>query len=209
MTGFRTFATATLALAMATTLAAQQITIRAGVLLDGKGGQTRNTTIVIEGGGINPNVGQNLTPDAPLLNWRITDYRKTLDLQNHRVRVERHRIDLVEEQRPAVRLDHPADLAVERAGEGPRLVPEQLALDQIGRHRAAIDGEQRGARALRGGVDCLRDDGLADPALPLDQHRHARTRRLGRDRERGAELGRKDGRLHEPGQAPARVVVDG
>ena len=38
--------------AFATTLAAQQITIRAGVLLDGKGGQTRNTTIVIEGGKI-------------------------------------------------------------------------------------------------------------------------------------------------------------
>lgn len=35
--------------AFSVTLAAQQITIRAGVLLDGKGGQTRNTTIVIEG----------------------------------------------------------------------------------------------------------------------------------------------------------------
>ena len=42
--------TLTLAALIPVTLAAQQITIRAGVLLDGKGGQTRNTTIVIEGG---------------------------------------------------------------------------------------------------------------------------------------------------------------
>lgn len=48
-------------------------------------------TLVIEGAGINPNVGQNLTPDAPLLNWRVTDYRKTIDLPNHRVRIEQHR----------------------------------------------------------------------------------------------------------------------
>ena len=40
----------------------------------------------------------------------------------------------------------------------------------------------------RGGVDRVGDDFLADPALALDQHRHARARRLGGDRQRGAEL---------------------
>jgi imidazolonepropionase-like amidohydrolase len=38
-----------LAAAFSVPLGAQQITIRAGTLLDGKGGQVRNTTIVIEG----------------------------------------------------------------------------------------------------------------------------------------------------------------
>lgn len=38
-----------LAVAFSAPLGAQQITIRAGTLLDGKGGQVRNTTIVIEG----------------------------------------------------------------------------------------------------------------------------------------------------------------
>jgi len=38
-----------LALLFSTVLLGQQITIRAGTLLDGKGGTVRNTTLVIEG----------------------------------------------------------------------------------------------------------------------------------------------------------------
>ena len=58
-----------LAAVFAATLAAQQITIRAGVLLDGKGGQTRNTTVVIEGSRIvkiDPSI-KNVTYDLSKL----------------------------------------------------------------------------------------------------------------------------------------------
>jgi Metallo-beta-lactamase superfamily len=48
-------------------------------------------TLVIEGAGINPNVGQNRNPDDPLPNWKVTDYRKTIDLVNGRMRLEQHR----------------------------------------------------------------------------------------------------------------------
>ena len=47
MKGFKILLTA--AASCGLLAAQQQITIRAGTLLDGKGGVTRNTTIVIEG----------------------------------------------------------------------------------------------------------------------------------------------------------------
>ena len=49
-------------------------------------------SLVIEGAGIDPNVGQNRNPDDPLPNWRVTDYRKTIDLANGRIRLQQHRV---------------------------------------------------------------------------------------------------------------------
>jgi hypothetical protein len=48
-------------------------------------------TLVIEGAGINPDVGQNRNPDDPLPDWKVTDYRKTIDLVNGRMRLEQRR----------------------------------------------------------------------------------------------------------------------
>ncbi len=48
-------------------------------------------TLVVEGSGTNPNVGQNRNPDDPLPDWKVTDYRKTIDLMNGRMRIEQHR----------------------------------------------------------------------------------------------------------------------
>ena len=83
-----------------------------------------------------------------------------------------------------------ADLAFERAGERALLVPEQLAFDEVGGDRAAIDRDHRLLAARGGGVDRLGDDFLADAALALDQHGDAGAGGLGGDRERGAEIGR-------------------
>ena len=61
---------------------------------DALGGKARIQTLrtlVIEGSGTNPNVGQNRTPDDALPDWKVTDYRKTIDLANQRMRIEQHR----------------------------------------------------------------------------------------------------------------------
>jgi hypothetical protein len=61
---------------------------------DALGGKARIQTLrtlIIEGSGTNPNVGQNRNPDDPLPDWKVTDYRKTIDLANGRMRIEQRR----------------------------------------------------------------------------------------------------------------------
>jgi len=52
-------------------------------------------TLTIEGEGENPNLGQNLTPDAPLTVWKVTNFKRTIDLNQGsgkgRMRVEQVR----------------------------------------------------------------------------------------------------------------------
>lgn len=44
-------------------------------------------TLVIEGEGSAPNLGQNRLPDDELPVWRVTEYRRAIDLANNRTRV--------------------------------------------------------------------------------------------------------------------------
>jgi hypothetical protein len=58
------------------------------------GGQNRvlaAKTLTIEGGGPAPNVGQNTMPDGELPVWQVSDYRRTMDLANARMRVQQRR----------------------------------------------------------------------------------------------------------------------
>ena len=48
-------------------------------------------TLIVEGEGTNPNVGQNRNPNDPLLDWKVTEYKKTIDLAGGRMRLEQHR----------------------------------------------------------------------------------------------------------------------
>jgi len=48
-------------------------------------------TLTIEGEGDAPNVGQNTMPDSELPNWKVSDFRRTIDLPNHRMRVQQVR----------------------------------------------------------------------------------------------------------------------
>jgi len=78
-------------------------------------------TLVIEGSGSNPNIGQNVTPDAELNIWRVTDFRRTLDLANGRmylrqVRAARFPFALATVQRQMQGLD--GDVAYNRAQDG-------------------------------------------------------------------------------------------
>ena len=65
----------------------------------------------------------------------------------------------------------PADLPPFRAGEGPFLVAEQLALQQRVVQDGAVERDERARPPRVGGVDRLRDQLLAGPGLALDQHR--------------------------------------
>ena len=48
-------------------------------------------TLIIEGAGTNPNVGWNRNPDDPLPDWKVTDYRKVIDLVRERMQVRQRR----------------------------------------------------------------------------------------------------------------------
>jgi hypothetical protein len=58
------------------------------------GGKTRIQqlkTLTIEGEGEAPNLGQNITPDAPLPVWKVSGFHRTVDLANLRTRVRQMR----------------------------------------------------------------------------------------------------------------------
>src|ERR1700722_13042470 len=58
------------------------------------GGQDRiqaAKTLVVEGEGDAPNLGQNVTPDGDLPVWKVTEYKRTIDLANGRMRTQQLR----------------------------------------------------------------------------------------------------------------------
>src|SRR5665213_682535 len=93
---------------------------------DALGGKARIKalrTLVIEGAGIDPNVGQNRNPDDPLPNWKVTDYRKTIDLAEGRMRLQQRRVaefafSMANDVRQDLRLD--GDVAF-NVGPGTRM----------------------------------------------------------------------------------------
>src|SRR5690606_6092462 len=104
--------------------------------------------------------------------------------------------DLVEQQRAAVRALEIALVLARRAGEAALLVAEHLALDELGRYRAAVHREKGPVAPSRQLVDRLRDDLLARPALAADQHAH---RGAGHARDLVIDL------AHHFGSAPQRA----
>ena len=88
-----------------------------------------------------------------------------------------------------------------RAGERALLVAEQLALEQVGRDRAAVDDHERLVRARAGAVDRLRRLPLAGAGLALEQHGRVAGRRLLHQRERHA-------RRHATCRASRRTTCD-
>ena len=105
--------------------------------------------------------------------------------------------DLVEQQRAAVGLDHPADALGEGARKGARHMAEQLAVDDVGRDRLAVDLDQRPAGAQAGVMDGAGEGFLAAAGFADDQDRQAVARRLGGDRQRGTKIGRGADQLVE------------
>jgi hypothetical protein len=62
-----------------------------------------------------------------------------------------------------------------RSGEATALVSEQLAFDEVGRYRAAVERNERGLAAAAELVHGLRHQLFAGSALTGDQHRGFRS----------------------------------
>jgi len=99
-------------------------------------------TLVIEGSGTNPNVGQNRNPDDPMPDWKVTDYRRTIDLANGRMRLEQHR---------------QAQFAFSMAND----VRQNLCLDGDIAYNVGTDG--KAARASEAGTRDRRIEMLGNP----------------------------------------------
>ena len=81
------------------------------------------------------------------------------------------RLDLVQEERPAVGERDQAGLRRARVGVGAARVPEQLVLDQVLGKRAAIDRHERAILPAARIVDGARGHFLAGAGLAFDQDR--------------------------------------
>lgn len=91
-------------------------------------------TLVIEGSGVNPNVGQNRNPDDPLPDWKVTEYKKILDLTAGRMRVQQHRqaqfpFSMANDVRQNMVLDGDIAFNVDPAGNAAR-APESAVRDR-------------------------------------------------------------------------------
>ena len=90
------------------------------------------------------------------------------------LRREGHVADLVQEERAAGRRLEAALAAGGRAGEGPLLVAEELALEHALRERGAVERDERSAPPRPGPVKRLGDELLARAALATDENRRVR-----------------------------------
>ena len=68
-----------------------QVVEEAANALGGKGRIQAVKTLVIEGEGPAPNVGQNTMPDGELPVWKVTELKQTIDLANRRSRMQQLR----------------------------------------------------------------------------------------------------------------------
>jgi len=104
---------------------------------DALGGKARIQairTLIIEGSGTNPNVGQNRNPDDPLPNWKVTDYRRRIDVANGSMRLEQRRqaqfpFSMANDVRQNLGLDRDIAYNVGPDGKAAR-VAEALARDR-------------------------------------------------------------------------------
>jgi hypothetical protein len=91
-------------------------------------------TLTIDGEGENPNLGQNVTPDAPLTVWRVTEFKQTIDPEKGRMRIEQVRtaqfpFALATTARQNMALDGDIAWNVNQDGKSVRLT-ERAALDR-------------------------------------------------------------------------------
>ena len=90
------------------------------------------------------------------------------------LRLERH-VEVayfVDEKRAAVGLLEETAPRRQRAGERAALVPEELRVEQGGRHRGAVEHDERAVLAIARLVERLGEHFLPRSGLPLDEHGH-------------------------------------
>ncbi len=82
-----------------------------------------------------------------------------------RLHLERHLAELVEEERALVRLDEEPLAVGAGVGESAADVTEQLALEQVGGHGGAVDGDHRPVVAAAAAMQGARGELLAGSCL--------------------------------------------
>jgi hypothetical protein len=132
-------------------------------------------------------------PDLPLL-----EHAEELDLEAHR-----HVADLIEQERAAVRGLEQALVAAVGARERALLVAEELRLEQVLGHGAAVDADEGLLAAVACAVNRAREELLAGARFARDEH--ARIRR--RDHFRLLETGLHRRAPRENLRAPFLVRV--
>lgn len=90
-TTFVFFLTAIFAVSCTRSSPDQQLINDAASALGGKARLEQIKTMTIEGQCEAPNLGQNVTPDSPLPVWKVTEYRRAIELGNDRMRVRQVR----------------------------------------------------------------------------------------------------------------------
>ena len=91
-------------------------------------------------------IGRGDDPDVDLLGLAVADAKDDALLERAQqldLEVQRELADLVEEERPPVRRLELARTRGDRPGERAAHVPEELALDEVLRDRAAVDDDER------------------------------------------------------------------
>ena len=120
---------------------------------------------ILVGGGDDADIG---------LDRRAAADRRVFALLQHAqqtgLRLHRHVADLVEEQRAALGLFEAAGGALVGAGEGPLLVAEQFALDEVARNGRHVDGDEGAFLALAVIVQRAGHQFLAGAGLAVDHH---------------------------------------
>src|SRR6266566_6529130 len=100
------------------------------------------------------------------------------DAQQLDLAVEWQLADLIEQQCPAVRLLKPSDAALQRAGECAPFVPEELAFDEPGGHRAAVQLDHRAVPPRAQHVDGPGHELLPSAGLAREQDGRVRDRHV-------------------------------
>src|SRR3990170_4719733 len=117
------------------------------------------------GGGDDPDVHLDLFAPAEAAEPFFLQYAEKLCLQLHR-----HLVDLVEKEGAVVGQLKSSLASLERAGEGPLLVAEELGFQEISRDRGTVDGEETSVVPPTPVVEGPRHQLLAGAALALDDH---------------------------------------
>ena len=124
--------------------------------------------------------------------------KKPFDAFELRLKVEREVPDLVEQDRPPVRLLEASRARAHGAREGAALVAEELALDQPARDRGAVHLDERPPAPPAEVVDGLRGELLPRPRLAGDEDRRVRRRDVLDQVEDAAHGGRVADEVGQP-----------
>ena len=100
------------------------------------------------GRGDHPHVHIDSTRTAEPFDLALLEHPQQLRLE-----LERQFPDLVEQNGPSMRQLEPANLGRMGAGERATLAAEELALDQVGGKRGAVDDDERSGAARAAAVD--------------------------------------------------------